>query len=388
MPGNLLVIHGGAPTPVINASLYGVIRQAGRHSQIEKVLGAIGGVQADHSGRFANLSSLPQEKLELLLSTPASIKGSSRDHVTEEDYEKMAGAFLQHNIRFVLLNGGNGTMDTCKKIHDRCKDWGITIVGIPKTIDNDISATDHTPGYGSAARYIAATTAEISQDLKSLPIHMCVMEVMGRDTGWIAAASVLARRKPEDAPHLIYTPELPFDEEGFIKDVKALHDENGYGLVLVSEGLRDKEGKSIVPPIFQAGRAVYFGDTSTHLAGLIIRKLGIKARSEKPGICGRASSAWQSEVDRDEAIQAGSEAVKAAAEGCGGVMVAMERMLGRDYQIKWKRIPIEPDVLKERAMPREFINEKGNGITQSFVDYCRPLIGSGLLDFFELEQVY
>ena len=213
MAGNVLVVHGGGPTAVINASLYGVIMEAKESGVIDHVYGAIGGSEAVLKEQFLDLMKYPQEKLELLLTTPATAIGSSRYALEEEDYQAMGAIFKKNDIRYVLLNGGNGTMDTCGKIYRACKDAGVCVVGIPKTIDNDIAITDHTPGYGSAARYIAETTAEVGVDVKALPIHVCIIEAMGRNAGWITAASALARKKPGDAPHLIYLPERPFKEE-------------------------------------------------------------------------------------------------------------------------------------------------------------------------------
>ena len=191
---NVLVVHGGGPTAVINASLYGVIMEAAECEEIEHVYGAIGGSEAIFQERFLDLAAYPEEKLKLLLTTPATAIGSSRYALEQEDYEAMAAIFQKHDIKYVLLNGGNGTMDTCGKIHRACKDAGICVVGIPKTIDNDIAITDHTPGYGSAARYLAETVAEVGVDVKSLPIHVCVVEAMGRNAGWITASSALARK--------------------------------------------------------------------------------------------------------------------------------------------------------------------------------------------------
>ncbi|MEG2700603.1 MAG: diphosphate--fructose-6-phosphate 1-phosphotransferase, partial [Hungatella sp.] len=312
MADNVLVIHGGGPTAVINSSLYGIIEEAKESGQIGKVYGAMGGSGAIFKENFLDLLTVPEEKLKLLLQTPATAIGSSRYALEQEDYEAMVPIFKKYQIKYVLLNGGNGTMDTCGKIFAVCKDQGIQVVGIPKTIDNDIAITDHTPGFGSAARYIAATTAEVGVDVKSLPIHVCIIEAMGRNAGWITAASALARKKPGDAPHLIYLPERPFHEEEFLEDVQKLYEEKGGVVVVASEGLKNEAGEPIVPPIFKSGRATYYGDVSAHLANLVIQKLGIKARSEKPGICGRASIAWQSPVDRDEAVIAGREGLKAA----------------------------------------------------------------------------
>lgn len=389
MNGNVLVVHGGGPTAVINSSLYGVIKEAKESKKVEKVYAAMGGSEGILKEDFLDLMNFPEKKLQLLLETPSSSIGSSRYALEKEDYEAMSAIFEKYHIRYVLLNGGNGTMDTCGKINEACKKSGVTVVGIPKTIDNDIAITDHTPGYGSAARYIAATTAEVGMDVKSLPIHVCVIEAMGRNAGWVTAASALARKKPGDAPHLIYLPERPFKEEEFLEDVKRLHEEKGGVVVVVSEGLKGEDGKPVVPPIFKTGRATYYGDVSAHLANLVIRKLGIKARSEKPGICGRASIAWQSAVDREEAVLAGREALKAAMEGQGGVMIGFIRKAGEggEYRIRAERIPIEKVMLHEKVIPESFINERGNDVTREFVEWCRPLIGPELRNFIDFQEI-
>ena len=268
MAENVLIVHGGGPTAVINSSLYGVIEEAKKIGKIDKVYAAIGGSEGILKERFLNLLEFPEEKLKLLLETPATAIGSSRYALEQEDYEAMVGILKKHEIKYVLLNGGNGTMDTCGRIYEVCKDEDIRVVGIPKTIDNDIAITDHTPGFGSAARYIAATTAEVGVDVKSLPIHVCIIEAMGRNAGWITAASALARKKPGDAPHLIYLPERPFNEAEFLEDVKRLHEEKGGVVVVVSEGLKNEAGEPIVPPIFKTERATYYGDVSAYLAEL------------------------------------------------------------------------------------------------------------------------
>lgn len=390
MAENVLVVHGGGPTAVINSSLYGVLEEAKASGKIDKVYGAMGGSEAIFKERFFDLLQFPEEKLKLLLETPATAIGSSRYAMEEEDYKAMPEIFKKYDIKYVLLNGGNGTMDTCGKIYHACEGQEINVVGIPKTIDNDIAITDHTPGYGSAARYIAATTAEVGVDVKSLPIHVCIIEAMGRNAGWITAASALARKNPGDAPHLIYLPEFPFNEEEFLEDVKKLYDKLGGVVVVASEGLKDEKGEPIVPPIFKSGRATYYGDVSSHLANLVIKKLGIKARSEKPGICGRASIAWQSPVDRDEAVLAGREALKAAMNGESGVMIGFIRDETEDgsYKIHVERIPIEQVMLYERVIPESYVNERRNDVTEEFVNWCRPLIGPELRDFIDFNDYY
>lgn len=386
MKDNVLVVHGGGPTAVMNCSLYGVISESKKHREIGCVYGAIGGMEGILNEKFLNLSDFDEEKLTLLLHTPGTAIGSSRYPMTEEDYKKTPEILKKYEIKYILPNGGNGTMDTCGKIYKECVKAGyddIRVVGIPKTIDNDIAITDHTPGFGSAARYIASTVQEVGADVAALPIHVCIIEALGRNAGWITAASVLARKKKEDAPHLIYLPERPFYENEFLEDVKELHEKLGGVVVVVSEGLKKEDGTPVVEPIFKTDRAVYYGDVSAYLANLVIKKLGIKARSEKPGLCGRASIAWQSVVDKKEAKLAGEQAVKLALDGRTGIMVGFKREQTQDnsYKIKLIEIPIEQVMLLEKTIPDSYINERGNNITDEFITWCKPLVGDETQEF-------
>ena len=377
---NLLVIHGGGPTAVINASLYGAVRTALDAPGVGAVLGARGGVAGLAAGDFVDFRAVPESDLALLPSTPSSAIGTGRDAVDEEGYRRLAEAIARHGIRWVLMTGGNGSMDPCGPIYHACCEAGVDVgvMGIPKTMDNDIAVTDHAPGFGSAARFVAQTTSEVCCDVKGLPIHIVVLEVMGRSAGWVAASSALAADAGIAGPDLIYMPERDFNEDEFLADVQALIDEKRSGVVVASEGLHYADGTPIVEPVMTVGRATYFGDVSAHLANLIIKKLGYKARSEKPGLVGRASIAYQSSVDRDEAIRAGSEAVRAALEGDSGKMIGFEREGGADYAVRCVRIPIEQVMLDEQHLPDEFINERGNGVTEAFRTWCRPLIGEPL----------
>lgn len=326
---------------------------------------------------------MAQAKLELLPHTPSSAIGTSRDHLEPEDYDAMAQVIGRHDIRYVFFNGGNGSMDACGKVYSACAARGldVRVVGIPKTMDNDIAVTDHAPGYGSAARYMAASTAEVCCDVVGLPIHIVVIEAMGRAAGWVTAASALAQDSGLPGPDLVYVPERAFSEEKFLSDVQKLIERKGSGVVVASEGLHDASGRPIVKPVLTVGRATYFGDVSAHLANLIIKELGYKARAEKPGLLGRASMAWQSSVDRAEAITAGREAVKAALAGHTGVMVGFERGAGSAYEAKPMLIPIEQVMLTEKKLPDEYLNAEGNGVTQAFCAWCRPLLGAPLAPF-------
>ena len=381
MAENLLIVHGGGPTAVMNGSLYGAIKEAKKSEKIGHIYGANNGTGGFLKKDFLELENVPEEKLKLLLQTPGTAIGTSRDHIEQEHYEKMADILEEENIKYVLFNGGNGTMDTCGKLHKTCqkRNLDVKVMGIPKTTDNDIAVTDHSPGFGSAARYMAACTQELAADVRSLPIHVVVMEASGRNAGWITASSALAGEKGY-APDLIYLPERAFDEDKFIEDVKKLLEKKSGILVVASEGLTDKEGKPIVKPVFKTERATYFGDVSSHLANLVIQKLGYKARGEKPGLLGRASIFMQSKVDIEEAELAGELACRAALDGESGKMVAFSRVSENPYEMKPFLVDIDEVMMYERTMPDEFINEEGNGITQAFLDWCRPLIGEELPD--------
>ncbi len=377
---NILIVHGGGPTAVINASLYGAITEAKKHSELTHIYAARNGTGGLLKEELIGLEQIPEGELELLLQTPGSAIGTSRDEIEQEDYDKMTEMLAKKNIKFVLFNGGNGTMDTCGKLYKTCLSKGldIKVMGIPKTIDNDISITDHSPGYGSAARFLAQSVKEICADVKGLPIHVVVVEAQGRNAGWITAAGALADNEEGIGPDLIYLPERPFEEDKFIEDVRKLLEQKKGIVVVASEGLKNAKGEPIVKPVFQTERAVYFGDVSSHLANLVIQKLGYKARGEKPGLLGRASIALQSQVDREEAILAGELACKAVIQGESGKMVAFRRISTSPYQIEPFLVEIEEVMLHERIMPDEFINQEGNGVTESFKEWCRPLIGEEL----------
>ncbi len=380
MGENILIVHGGGPTAVINASLYGAVTEAKKHRELEHIYAAKNGTGGLLREEFIELSKIPQEQLALLLQTPGSAIGTSRDQLEQEEYDRMADILQKKNIRYVLFNGGNGTMDTCGKLYRTCKGRGfdVCVMGIPKTMDNDIAVTDHSPGFGSAARYIAQSVKEVCADVRGLPIHVVVIEASGRNAGWITAASALADDGDGNGPDLIYLPERPFDEDKYIEDVERLLKRKSGIVVVASEGLRDADGKPIVPPVFQVGRATYFGDVSAHLANLVIRRLGYKARGEKPGLLGRASMTLQSEVDRDEAILAGRLACAKVLKGTSGKMVAFRRVSVKPYEMEPFLVDIDEVMMHERTMPDAYINEEGNGVTEAFKEWCRPLIGGEL----------
>lgn len=380
MKNNILLLHGGGPTAVINASLYGAVKEAKKYSQLEHIYAAKNGTGGLLREELIELEQIPEEKLKLLLQTPGSAIGTSRDQLEQAEYDRMVEILVKKNIKYVLFNGGNGTMDTCGKLYKTCLKQGldIKVMGIPKTMDNDIAITDHSPGFPSAARYLAQSVKEVCADVKGLPIHVVVIEASGRNAGWITAASALAADKNGAGPDLIYLPERPFVEEKYLEDVRKLLEKKSGIVVVASEGLKDAQGKPIVEPIFQIGRATYFGDVSAHLANLVIKKLGYKARGEKPGLLGRASILLQSPVDRAEAVLAGEKACEAVMNGESGKMVAFKRVSDSPYRMEPFLADIDKVMMYERTMPEEYINEEGNGVTEAFMSWCRPLLGEDI----------
>lgn len=386
MADNLIIMHGGGPTAVINASLYGAIRQAQAAPEVGRVYVALGGTGGFLHEKLRDVTDLTDTQLHGLLSSPASAIGTSRDALEAPEYEAMLPLFEKYGIRYVLMNGGNGTMDTCGKIYARCKEKDIRVIGIPKTMDNDLAVTDHSPGFGSAARYMAGSVAEVCCDVEGLPIHIVVIEALGRNAGWVTAAASLATDSYAHGPDLIYLPERAFDEEAFLRDVQKLIDTKGHGVVVASEGLHYADGTPIVEPIFTVGRATYFGDVSAHLANLITKKLHYKARAEKPGLLGRASIAWQSDTDREEAERCGRAAVQAAVSGETGKMVALRRLPGADYKTETFLADIQDVMMTERKMPDAFINAEGNNVTEAYKDWVRPLLGRPLPKLMDLRS--
>ena len=382
------ILTSGGDCPGLNAAIRGVARAAYELFDAE-IIGIRNGYGGLIEGEYQEMS---KKQFSGILTLGGTILGTKRTpfkmmRVVEDDnIDKVAAmkkTYKAAKLDCLLCLGGNGTHKTANLLSEE----GLNIIGLPKTIDNDIAVTDHAPGYGSAARYIAGTVSEISQDVRSLPIHVCIVETMGRNCGWITAASALARTGCGDGPDLIYLPERPFDPRRFLEDVERLHREKGGVLVAASEGLRDLGGNPIVEPVVRIGRAAYYGDVGSHLSNLVIRELGIKARSEKPGIGDRASIAFQSPLDCAEAEEAGRRAVRAAWDGQTGVMVGLRRISDSPYRTEDILVPIEQVMLRERTMPDEFISPEGNDVTPAFLQWCRPLLGGPLRRFVSFRQL-
>jgi len=387
LKGACIFGQSGGPTSVINASACGVFQQALKEGSITKVYGMAHGVTGVLNEQFYDIGEEDAAELELLKTTPSSALGSVRykladPDVDDTDYKRMLEVFKKYDIRYFFYNGGNDSMDTCNKVSKFMQKSGyeMRIIGVPKTIDNDLWATDHCPGYGSAAKYIATSTMEVYQDARVYDTGMItVLEVMGRNAGWLTAATALAAYKGA-GPDLIYLPEKPFDMDDFLVRVKEIYARNKKVLVAVSEGIRDKDGKYISEYGSDMAKAkdsfghAQLGGLAYTLANIVKEATGAKVRGIEFSLLQRCAAHSASMTDINEAYLAGQTAVKAAVEGKTDLMVAFERAPGSDYKCDIKLIGLHEVANKEKKIPDEWITDDGVGLTQAFIDYALPLI--------------
>lgn len=382
--GNLLYGQSGGPTSVINASAYGVIQEARKHhAEIDEVIFMHHGIQGALTEDLYFMSKQDEEQLELLTHTPGSAFGSVRYKLKDfreddSDYVRLLYIFQKYNIRYFLYNGGNDSMDTCYKIADYMKhiDYECYIIGIPKTIDNDLPFTDHTPGYGSAAKFIANALMEISYDMHAYPKgKVTIVEIMGRHAGWLTAASSVASLQGF-GPDLIYLPEVPFSIDKFKEDIKRVYKQKQQCLVAVSEGIMNDEGIFISSSsgLKDAFGHFQLGGVSSKLANTVSTDLGIPSRSVEFGSLQRAASHIQSKTDVEEAIGVGSFAVKMVIQKMTGQMVTIQRKSDEPYEISYGLHPLSECANQEKTIPAEMINESGNGLNELFYAYVLPLI--------------
>lgn len=379
---NILIAHGGGPTAVINSSLQGVIEAARASGGVNKIYAARFGAEGVLAGDLIDLTDTPASTVAKLANTPASAIGSCRRKLGEADYPTILETLRRFEIGAFFYNGGNDSMDTCHKVSElaRREGDGLRVIGIPKTMDNDLEITDHCPGFGSAARYAAISACELALDASALPIHAVVLELMGRNAGWVTAAAALAARLT-DCRVLTCLPEEALDEKKLLAAVEREYAKGKGLLVAVSEGVRGLDGK----PIADTGIVDGFGHrvpggAAQHIADAIMARLGIKARAEKPGLLGRASIAYASPVDRREAYAAGAYAVQAALAGESGKMVAIRAERSPEYRSDLFLTPLAGVANAEKKFPSAWIGG-GWQIDDAFFDYALPLIGGGLPDY-------
>ncbi|MDO5292800.1 MAG: 6-phosphofructokinase [bacterium] len=384
---NVLVAQSGGPTTVINSSLAGVIASALKEKKIDKVYGARNGILGVLRDNIISLDELFGKNnglLEQLKTTPSMFLGSCRhklaniDQSTEE-YKKIFEIFEQYNIRYFFYIGGNDSMDTVAKLSQYAKqiDYDIQIIGIPKTIDNDLVGIDHTPGFGSAAKYIASSFLEISHDTYIYDTEsVVIVEVMGRNAGWLTASAVLARNEYSAAPHLIYLPEVAFSQKAFLDDVRRMIKENKQVVIAVSEGIKDGSGEYVSAgsaKLDSFGHAQLSG-TGKYLEELVKNEIGCKVRSIELNVLQRCASHLSSLTDIEEAYQLGYQGVQRAVEGHTCEMMSLTRVSNAPYEVAYQTVDVMKVANAEKKIPAEWINESGNDVTDKMVEYLRPLI--------------
>ena len=380
--------QSGGPTSVINASAAGVFIEALKQDKITAVYGAAHGIKGILEEDFYDIGQEDMDELLLLKNTPSSSLGSVRyklkdPKVDDTDYKRILEVFEKYNIRYFFYNGGNDSMDTCNKVSKYLMKQGYAcnVIGVPKTIDNDLYGTDHCPGYGSAAKYVATTLMELNLDAKVYDKgQVAVIEIMGRNAGWLTAAAALANYKNLGAD-LIYLPEVPFSVDKFLADVKRVMDaNNGKCIACVSEGIRDKDGNFIVETLSSAKAKDGFGHTqlgglAIQLSDLVNRTYGVKVRGIEFSLMQRCGAHIASGTDIEEAFNAGRKAVKAACAGKTDKMVAFERdMSSGSYKCKYKLIPVSEAANTEKKVPLEWITPDGTGLMKEYIEYALPLI--------------
>jgi len=389
LKGNAIVGQSGGCTPVINCSLLGVIEGVKKHRCIPKLYGMWHGVAGLLDENFTDLGKQNKKTLKSLYFTPSAALGSCRYKLEDQDIQKALQVIKKHDIRYFYLIGGNDSADTSLKICEQAKKDGyeLRVIAIPKTIDNDLPLTDHCPGYGSVARFVAQTTQEAGLDTKAMKMvdPFKVIEVMGRNSGWIVAASALGKNAESDAPHLMYFPERRFDHVPFLKDVEEVYKKVGYVVIVISEAIRDTDGKRVGEKISGVkddpfGHA-YVDNTANVLCQLLEKHFKKRARFDKPGTIQRMATPYLSAVDQEEAFQLGRYAVDISVQGKTGLMVILLRKESKRYQVSYSAVRIDEIANKEKYLPDNFINARGNFITEEFIQYAKPLIGSPLPDF-------
>ena len=386
---NLIVGQSGGPTAVINSSLYGVVSEGLRHpEQIQHIYGMVNGIEGFLAGTVLDFATaLPGSSLEKLKTTPGAYLGSCRYQLPEslEDpvYPRLFQKFREMNIGWFFYIGGNDSMDTVSKLSRYAAQTGsdIRIIGEPKTIDNDLVHTDHTPGFGSAARYVASTVREITIDANVYEKKsVTIVEIMGRHAGWLTAASALARKYKGDNPLLIYLPETTFDQEAFLKAVEKSFEKNCNVIVCVSEGIHDAEGTFICEYDSSVGTDTFghkmLAGCGKYLENLVRSRLGVKARSVELNVSQRCSVSMMSATDQMEAVTAGNFGVQAALNGETGKMVSFLRETGTDgsYSMKCSLEDVNAICNEEKTVPADWITADGSDVTQDFLDYAAPLI--------------
>lgn len=386
--GNAVIAQGGGPTAVINQSLVGVVEGLRDASEIGRIYGARHGVRGIVGKQFVELQSVPQETLDRVANTPSAALGSTRDKPDQAYCQRILEAFRAHDVRYFFYIGGNDSSDTCRIINAMSKQSGYDLRAfhVPKTVDNDLMESDHTPGYPSAARYVAMAFLGDNLDNASLP-GIKINVIMGRHAGFLTAAAAAGRTRDDDGPHLVYMPECPTDLDTFVGDVDRVYSRLGRCQIAVSEGVQNKQGTSIGAELIQGEVDAHgnvqlsgsgaLGDTLANILKVRLTPAGGKPPRVRADTLGYAQRCWPhpSPVDQREARAAGHLAATIARAGDLDGSIAIQRASSNPYEPRLVRVPLEAVAAKTRHMPAEFINAEGNHVTPAFVDWLRPLLG-------------
>lgn len=385
LKGNAIIGQSGGPTSVINASLIGVVDAAMEASFIENIYGMRFGIEGFMKEDIVDLGKEPREILDAVKLRPGSALGSSRHKLTDEDLPRILELIKLYNIRYFYMIGGNDTMDTIYRVVKYANEKGYELfgVGVPKTVDNDLFGTDHTPGYPSAARYIALSVLHagiLAKDMQKVD-QFVIFQSIGRDAGWLTASSVMAKRKEEDAPHILCLPERPFNRKKFLSDVKKCYDKFGWVSIVCGEGIKYEDGTPVSASQIRDrfGNIEYgaMGGTSVAIVlhRMISEEFGFRGEFQITESLPMSAADRVVQIDRDEAYLCGRRAVELSSEGVSGVMVTIVRESSEPYRITTGTIALDDVAAKAKPMPDEFINDEGNFVTDKFIEYIRPLIG-------------
>jgi 6-phosphofructokinase 1 len=378
-----LVGQSGGPTAVVNASVAGLITEALNHDCIEEVYGSLNGVLGLLQEDLVDLAAESQQQIRALRHTPGAALGSCRYKLKKPaDFDRVLEVFKAHNIRYFFYIGGNDSQDTAAKIsaHAVAQGYELRVIGVPKTVDNDLPGTDHCPGFGSTAKYLAATVRELAADHESLGQGdlVSIIEVMGRGAGWIAASTALAKRRdqPHDSPHLIYLPEIPFSQEKCLEDIRRVLKREKFCQIVVAEGLIDADGNYVsADPATDAFGHAQLGGVGGFIKDLVEANLpGVKTRLSIPGLMQRCAGHAASKTDADEAYLVGQAAVKAAVNGETDKLVTLVRGDADHYTCETGLTPLADVANAVKKLPREWINEDGVSMNFQFIRYAQPLI--------------
>lgn len=373
----MVYIQSGGPTSVINSSLYGALKEAKKHpEEISFIYGSLHGIEGLLNDELIDLGKEDEKTIELLKQTPGSVLGTSRHKLPKdyhhEEYKTIIETLKKHNIGYVFVNGGNDSMDTCYKLSTLCKELGldIKVMGVPKTVDNDLAETDHSNGFGSAAKYVINTVKEICVDAKCYKRgKVYIIEIMGRNAGWLTGAVDLL--EGEDRPDLIYLPENKFDVDKFIKNAKEIFEKKGYCIAAISEGINFERDESKVR-VDSFGHK-QLGGAAIDLAAIVEDKLDLPTRAIELSLPQRAYAFLVSKVDQDETIECGAMAVKKALEGMSGHMIAIKRVSSHPYKVNYEPVDISKIANVERIVPTSMMKNDYH-LDESFKEYCLPLI--------------